>query len=78
MSGVWVVRTEPWVTAHPRLRQDVWSAVMAITGVAALTDLEVISLSTLEEFLLPADPDPDESLAKSRTAQSQTQTRKRK
>jgi hypothetical protein len=68
MSGVWVVRTAPWVTAHPLLRKDVWNAIVAIAGVEALTDLEVITPHTLDEFLLPAD----QSLVPART------TRKRK
>lgn len=68
MSGVWVLRVEPWVMSHPLLRHDLWKTVVELDGVAALDDAEVISPNTLAEFLLPAE----ESLVKPRT------TRKRK
>ena len=63
MSGVWVLRTEPWVLLHPLLRSAVWEAVVSQDGVASLTDLEVLSLETLKEWCLPAE----QSLAQTRT-----------
>lgn len=62
--SVWILRTEPWVDGHPLLKHDLWKTVVELDGVAALDDAEVISLHTLEEFLLPAE----ESLVKPRTS----------
>jgi hypothetical protein len=63
MSGVWVIRTEPWVLLHPILRQAVWDEVKAVCGIASITDMEVLSEQTIREWCLPAD----QSLAQTRT-----------
>lgn len=63
MSGVWVIRTEPWVLLHPYLRDAVWRAIADLEGVACLDDMEVLSLETLKQWCLPAE----QSLAQTRT-----------
>lgn len=55
MSAHWHVELEPWVLAHPLLRQDVWDTVAKIPGVRQLNDMEVLSPLTIQEWTLPQE-----------------------
>ena len=72
------IELEPWVMLHPLLRSAVWRELKAVCGVANINDMEVISLHTFEEWMLPRE----QSLVKRTRKKGQsdvpsTQTHKR-
>jgi len=52
-SEFWLVQLEPDLAARYTTPTGVWCAIMAVNGVRSLTDLRILSLDTLTDFVRP-------------------------
>jgi hypothetical protein len=55
VSRFWLVELDEDLAAHRTTRTGVWCGVKSVNGVKRVTDMAVISHTTLDECLLPAD-----------------------
>jgi hypothetical protein len=55
MSRFWLVELDDDLESQFTTRTGVWCGIKSVNGVKAVTDMEVISQTTLEELLLPPE-----------------------
>jgi hypothetical protein len=55
VSRWWLVELEPDLESHFTTRTGVWCGIKSVNGVKAVTDMEVISQTTLDDILLPPE-----------------------